>query len=116
MERYDMKIVRKAMMDGLRFYSQLCDKPSTAYPFRAIVETAEGTCRLTRKRFVRLVMSTGNNKREAEFLAFAAHRAGISYRECLQRIMLPAIRYADEQMKNMNGAVVKAVIGSDEVE
>lgn len=99
------------LKNGLRFVSPIYDKPSRGYPFRAIIEAAgvpgvsEGKGKLTRKRFVRLVMSTGNGRREAEHLAWAAHRHGISYRECLQRTMIPAILRGDAAMETMQANI-----------
>ena len=116
MRNYDMKDVVESLGKGLTLTAPISIKPSEAYPFRAIVEAAEGNCRLTRKRFVRLIMSTGNGRRIAERLAFVAHRIGMSYREILQKTVLQAIYYADEQMKNINGAVVEVVLNSDEAE
>lgn len=100
-----------ALKDGLRFISPIYDKPSRGYPFRAIIEAAgipggpEGKGKLTRKRFIRLVMSTGNGKRDAEYLAWAAHRHGIPYRECLQRTMVPAILRGDAAMETMQANI-----------
>ena len=116
MRNYDMKDVVESLGKGLTLTAPISTKPSESYPFLAIVEAAEGNCRLTRKRFVRLIMSTGNGRRIAEHLAFAAHRIGMSYREILQKTVLQAIYYADEQMKNINCAVVEVVLDSDEAE
>lgn len=112
MQNYDSSRIREELKDGLNFVSPLNSKPSEGYPFKAIIDAAgipgvrKGKGRLTRKRFIRLVMSTGNGKRAAEYLAFAAHRAGISYRQCLQQTMIPAILYADETMTELNGKVI----------
>ena len=82
-------------------------QPSRNPPFRAIVEAAgipgktEGRGKLTRRRFIRLVMSTGNQRREAEVLAWAAHRNGIPYREILLKFLVPAIIHADEVMDTL---------------
>lgn len=101
------------LKNGLRFVSPIYDKPSRGYPFRAIIEAAgipggpEGKGRVSRKRFVRLVMSTGNSRRHAEYLAWAAHRHGISYRNCLQRTMVPAILRADKDMKDCQDFIRK---------
>lgn len=106
-KRYGRDEARKALKEGLRFVSPIYEKPSRGYPFRAIIEASgvpggpEGKGRLTRKRFRRLVMSTGNGRRAADFLAWAAHQGGISYRECLQRVMVPAILRSDKAMEAM---------------
>lgn len=107
MRRYADAEIRRLLRDGMKYVSPIYDKPSRGFPFRAIIEAAgipggpEGKGRVSRKRFVRLVMSTGNGKRAAEALAQAAKRKGISYRECLQRIMVPAILQADKDVKDL---------------
>lgn len=106
MRRYTDAESWKMLRNGLKFVSPIYDKPSRGFPFRAIIEAAgipggpEGKGRVSRKRFIRLVMSTGNGRRDAEYLAYAAHRHGISYRDCLQRVMVPAILRADKDMKD----------------
>ena len=104
MRRYSENEIMHRLKNGLTFraHAPFGRKPSNEVPFRAIVEAAgipgvkAGRGRLTRKRFVKLVMSTGNQRRDAEYLAFAVHHIGVSYRDCLQRTMVPAILHADE--------------------
>ena len=107
MRKFTEHDIRRALRGGLKFKAPVTETPSEADPFRAIIQAAgtptggKGRGRLTRKRFVKLVMSTGNQKREAEYLAYAAHARGVSYRDCLQWTMIPAILHADEAMKTM---------------
>lgn len=107
MRQYSLNEIMSALKDGLKFVVPFSEKPSQYPPFRAIVEAAgipgvsEGKGKVSRKRFIRLVMSTGNQIRAAEYLAYAAHRNGVSYRECLQRTMIPAICQADASMERV---------------
>lgn len=109
MRKYTDSEILRALRDGLKFQAPLSGTPSRYPPFRSIVEAAgipggeKGKGKLSRKRFIRLVMSTGNGRRDAEYLAYAAHRHGISYRDCLRRTMIPAILLADAKIKQYQG-------------
>ena len=107
MRKLTVEQARAELRDGLRFTTPIYAKPSLGIPFRAVVEAAgipgesEGKGRLTRKRFMKLVMSTGNGRRQAEALAFAAKRKGMSYRECLRLAMVPAILRSDKAVRDL---------------
>ena len=102
------------LRNGIRFVIPLTDSPIKHPPCRAIAEAAgipgvaDGSGRLTRKRFIRLVMSTGNSIRDAEYLAWAAHLHGVSYRDCLQRTLVPQIMKADRSVQRIfSGEIMK---------
>ena len=103
MRTYSGSDVRKFLAEGSKCEAPISMEPSRFPPFRAIVEAAglEGgpkTTRITRKRFIHLMMSTGNSPRYAEFFAWAVHRIGASYRDGIRRFIIPAILEADAAM------------------
>ena len=106
MRKFSGNEADRMLRDGLWFIAPFSGTPSRYPPFRAIIEAAEGKRKVDRRRFIRLVMSTGNGRRAAEYLAFAVHRNGISYRDALQRAMVPAIMLADEKMERYQGPLV----------
>ena len=101
------------LKDGIQFVIPVSRYPAEKPPCRAIAKAAgipgvlEGRGRLTRKRFMKLLMSTGNSRRDAEYLAWAAHRNGVSYRLCLQRTVIPLMMKAAWTMNAVfSGAVL----------
>jgi len=123
MRKFTLAETYARLTNGIRFVIPVSRHPAENPPCRAIVEAAgipgiqEGHGRLTRKRFIKLLMSTGNSRLDAEYLAFAAHANKVSYRDCLQRTVIPMVMKADGSMKAFfSGAVLaKAELIRDEV-
>ncbi len=95
------------LRNGLKFVAPVAPVPSSVPPFRAIVDAVERKRKCGRKRFVQLIMSTGNGRRVAEYVAYTMQRKEIPYWMCLRLIMIPAIQHADESMDRiLHGVLV----------